>query len=71
MELAHHPDGTLVRPRTQSYDATFSKRPVEAQRLHNLSEPFRLTAKQAVPVFDDTLDWWFDTDEHTTEEPTA
>ena len=67
-ELAHYPDGTLARPRIQSYDSTFSKEPVDGQRLHYLSDPFKLTAKRARPVFNDMRDWWFDQDEHSTGE---
>ncbi len=67
-ELAHYPDGTLARPRIQTYDSTFSKEPVDGQTLHYFSDPYRLSAKRARPVFNDTLDWWFDQDEHSTED---
>jgi len=63
--FTHAPDGSLLRPRTLSYDSTFSTAPRQRQVIHYLSQPVTLPAKRAVPLFDDTLDWWFGRDEHT------
>ena len=62
--LRHAPDGTLVRPRTQSYDAAFSLNRSSTQTIHQDSKKILLRGQAAVPVFDDTLDWWFPGDEH-------
>jgi immune inhibitor A len=61
----HAPDGSLLRPRTQSYDSTFSTTASPQQRIHYLGQPVTLPAEGAVPRFDDTLEWWYSRDEHT------
>ncbi len=63
--FTHAPDGSILRPRTLSYDSTFSTRARARQTIHYLGQPVTLPAKRAVPLFDDTLDWWFSRDEHT------
>ncbi len=62
--FAHTPDGALARPRSLSFDSTFSTKRVEAQVLHQFGERYTLPGSRAENVFDDTLDWWFDSDEH-------
>ena len=63
--FTHAPDGSLLRPRTLSYDATFSTTPADKQTIHYLGHRVTLPATRAVPLFDDRLDWWFSRDEHT------
>lgn len=63
-EFQHAPDGTLLRPRILSSDSTFSRVPTKGQKLHYNSTPYWLRKQPAVPTFDDTLDWWYDGDEH-------
>ena len=63
--FVHAPDGWLLRPRTLSYDAAFSNSARAAQTIHYLGQKVTLPARRAVPLFDDTLDWWYSRDEHT------
>jgi immune inhibitor A len=65
-ELDHYPDGTLVRPRTMSFDSTFGPGRAKGFRLHYLGDAFRVNGGPAVRTFDDTDPWWFDRDEHAT-----
>ena len=60
----HAPDGSLLRPRTLTYDSAFSLEPSPAQTIHYNSTAVRLRAEPAEPLFDDTLDWWYAGDEH-------
>ncbi|MBZ5739583.1 immune inhibitor A domain-containing protein [Nocardioides mangrovi] len=63
-EFQHAPDGTLLRTKIMTSDSTFSLTRTKAQQMHYLSKPYTLKGQRAVPTFDDTLDWWFDSDEH-------
>ena len=62
--FTHWHDGTLMRPRILSFDSTFGLEPVENQGLHNNGVRSRILKKSAVPVFDDTRDYWTNCDEH-------
>lgn len=62
--LRHAPDGSIIRPRTQSYDATFSLTPSSTQTVHLNGQKILLRGQAAQPVFNDTMDWWFSGDEH-------
>jgi len=64
----HTPDGALARPRTLTYDSAFSLKRSSTQILHFKGQPFTLRGESAVPLFDDTVDWWFAGDEHGTGE---
>jgi immune inhibitor A len=64
-DFTHAPDGSLLRPRTLTYDSTFSTKPSPRQTIHYVGQRVVLRAHAAVPLFDDTLDWWFGRDEHT------
>ncbi|WP_460733906.1 immune inhibitor A domain-containing protein [Nocardioides ginkgobilobae] len=66
-EFVHTPDGDLARPRTSSFDAAFGLTRTKKQVIDWLGEPFELPAIAPVRTFDDTLDWWFDGDEHGTD----
>jgi immune inhibitor A len=67
--FAHYPDGTLARPRIQSYDSTFGLEPTARLRLHYLGVPFQVRSRPAQPIFNDLLDWWYAGDEHGTPHP--
>jgi immune inhibitor A len=60
----HNPDGTLVRPRTTTWDATFSTNNAQPFSLHYGGQKFTLAGSWRQPTFDDTKDWWYDSDEH-------
>jgi immune inhibitor A len=62
--FSHWPDGTLIRNRTLSYDSTFGLEPTEAVTVHNNGVAATIPSRPAVPVFDDTLTWWFNSDQH-------
>ena len=51
-------DGTMMRPRIQSYDSTFGLQRTDAVTLHQDSQPTTIASKPAQRVFDDTKDWW-------------
>jgi immune inhibitor A len=63
--FTHAPGGSILRPRTLSYDSTFSTRSSPRQRIHYVGQRVTLPSKRAVPLFDDMLDWWYSRDEHT------
>ncbi|MFE7131175.1 immune inhibitor A domain-containing protein [Streptomyces sp. NPDC057638] len=53
-------DGTIMRNRIQSFDATFSTRPYDAITLHRAGAPTSIPAKPGNPVFDDRKGvYWF------------
>ncbi len=64
--FAHSYDGQLWRPRVLSYDSTFGLERTDSIVVHKDSIGSRLRSQPAVPVFDDTVPWWFDRDEHAT-----
>ena len=64
--FTHTPDGALARPRTLTADSAFSMRRSPTKNLHFRGQKFMVRSQSAVPLFDDTLDWWFDGDEHGT-----
>lgn len=51
-------DGGIWRSRVQSYDSTFGLDPTEALTLHWLSQPSEHPSQPAVPVFDDTQQYY-------------
>jgi immune inhibitor A len=76
--LPHWSDNTLMRNRIASYDSTFGLEPTDAITLHrevDLNGDGLITGAElqtgtiasqpAVPTFDDTLTWWYATDEHS------
>ena len=64
-EFQHTADGALLRPKLLTADATFSLKPSKAQTLTYLGKKVTLKRQPAVSVFDDTLDWWYSNDEHS------
>jgi immune inhibitor A len=58
--ILHWSDGSVARPRIQSYDSTFGLWRTDAISLHNLSEDLTLTRSSlpAVRVFNDLNDYW-------------
>ncbi|MEO7910299.1 MAG: immune inhibitor A domain-containing protein [Roseiflexaceae bacterium] len=63
----HWSDGTLARPRIQSYDSTFNRDRTEAITLHKDSVKTRFPSLPAVRVFDDLQTWWYASDSHSAE----
>ncbi|ARQ70440.1 protease [Streptomyces marincola] len=59
-EAEYWSDGTLMRNRIQSRDATFSKHGVPELTLHLDGEPTTLPARQATPYFDDRSGTYWD-----------
>jgi immune inhibitor A len=56
----------LMRPRILSRDSTFGLSGVPSITLHNNGAPTVLPAKPAVSVFDDSREYWFNSDAHGT-----
>lgn len=60
----HMPDGSILRTKLLTADSTFSLQASKSQKLWHLGERITLKGQPAVPLFDDTMDWWFAGDEH-------
>ncbi|MDQ4007979.1 MAG: immune inhibitor A, partial [Actinomycetota bacterium] len=63
-ELEHWADGTLMRPRLQSYDSTFGLERTESYTLHSNGVPSTIESRPAASLFDDTRSYWHDCDVH-------
>lgn len=63
-EFQHEADGWIYRPKLLTSDSTFSTKATPAQKVKYNGQTITLASQPAVSVFDDTLDWWFDNDEH-------
>ena len=63
-DLLHWGDGTLMRPRLQSFDSTFGLDKVPTQGLHLDGVRTRTGNKPAMPVFDDANSYWSNCDDH-------
>jgi immune inhibitor A len=63
-DLLHWGDGTMMRPRIQSYDSTFGLEDTEAYTLHNNGDPTEVPSLPAQPLFDDSRSYWTNCDEH-------
>ena len=63
-QTLHWKDGTLMRPRIQSFDSTFGLSATKKITLHKNSVATTIPSRPGVAVFDDTKDWWFPTDAH-------
>jgi immune inhibitor A len=61
----HAPSGNLLGPWFLTRDATFSRARSSDLRLRPQGVPFTIEGSPAVPVFDDSEDWWFGDDGHT------
>lgn len=61
-DLLLRPNGTVWRPRIQSYDSTFGLQPTDRVCLHVNSVEQCYGPLPATPVFDDTKDYWFPPD---------
>ena len=66
-EPLHWSDGTLARPRIQSYDSTFNRDRTESITLHKNGVPTRFPSLPAQRVFDDNKTWWYASDGHSPE----
>jgi immune inhibitor A len=63
-DFFHNADGTLMRARILSFDSTFGLDATDPITINNNSVPVTIPSRPAVPVFDDTKDWWFNADQH-------
>jgi immune inhibitor A len=63
-QLMHWSDGTMMRPRIQSWDSTFGRQAVPAITLHNNGVATTIAGKPAVSTFNDTKDAWYGCDSH-------
>ncbi len=63
-DMLHWSDGSVGRPRIQSYDSTFGLWPTDAITLHNDLDGLTLTAPSlpAAPVFDDMNSYYVSSD---------
>jgi immune inhibitor A len=64
-QFNHWPSGQLMRNRILSYDSTFGLKATTALTLHNAGVEGTVPSRPAVRMFDDTMQWWFPSDEHT------
>ena len=71
--FSHWPDNHLMRPRILSYDSTFGREPTDAITLHRevagpngtvVTQTGTIASQPAVPTFDDTAQYWFNSDAH-------
>ena len=58
----HWADGTVVRPRIQSFDSTFGVKKTDTITLHKSGVATTFESQPGVSVFDDTQNWWTATD---------
>ncbi|MDQ3664092.1 MAG: immune inhibitor A [Actinomycetota bacterium] len=63
-DFEHSYDGWLLRPRILTYDSTFGKADTDRIKIHKDSQPSTIRSQANVAVFNDRLNWWFDSDEH-------
>jgi immune inhibitor A len=61
-----HAGTDLMRSKVQTFDSTFSRKPTTRQTFRQLGVSKTVRAQAAQPVFNDNLDYWFDSDEHGT-----
>ena len=61
-QMLHWSDGSVARPRIQSYDSTFGLQKTDAISLHNLNLTLNVASKPAVSLFDDNLSYWVNGD---------
>ncbi len=54
----HWSDGSVARPRVQSYDATFGLQKTDKLLLHNPGKTLTVASQKAVSVFDDSKTYW-------------
>jgi immune inhibitor A len=58
----HGPNGAVLRPRIQSFDAPLTLAPTDAFTLHVGGVPVDIASSPAAPVFDDTNSYWVASD---------
>jgi immune inhibitor A len=56
--ILHWSDGSVVRPRLQSYDSTFTSKKTDGITLHKLGVPTAFGSQPGAHTFDDTKSWW-------------
>jgi immune inhibitor A len=58
----HWADGSVMRPRLQSFDATFTLAPTDKITLHNGGVPVTIPSQPGVSVFNDSNSYWVASD---------
>ncbi len=61
-----HAGTDLMRTKVQTFDSAFSLKPTTRQTFRQLGVAKTVRPETAQPVFNDRLDYWFDSDEHGT-----
>ena len=61
-----HAGTDLMRTKVQTFDSAFSLKPTTRQTFRQLGVAKTVRPESAQPVFNDRLDYWFDSDEHGT-----
>jgi len=61
-EQLHWSDGTLMRPRLQSFDSPFTPKNTDKLKLHKLSVETKIPRQHGVDTFDDTKSYWVASD---------
>ena len=61
-EMLHWSDGTLMRPRLQSFDSPFSTKNTDKITLHKSSVATTIPKRHGVDTFDDTQSYWVPSD---------
>jgi immune inhibitor A len=60
--ILHWSDGSVMRPRLQSFDSTFTTKQVKQVTLHQNGVATKIPAHPGVSVFDDMQSYWFSGD---------
>jgi immune inhibitor A len=58
----HWANGAVMRPRIQSFDATFSLAPTDAFTIHNAAVGVNVPSQPGVSTFDDSKSYWVSSD---------
>ncbi len=54
----HWPNGSVMRPRLQSFDATFTTQATDAVTVHNAGVATTIPSRPGVSTFDDSKSYW-------------
>jgi immune inhibitor A len=62
--IQHWSDGTMMRPRLQSYDSTFGLQPTDSITVRKAGAPTTIPSQPGVSVFNDLNPYWTANDGH-------
>jgi immune inhibitor A len=57
-KVMHWTDGSIARPRIQSYDSAFGVKKTSELKLHLAGVETTFKSQPGQPSFDDRMDWW-------------